>query len=85
MNKNVESQIATIYNRQKEVNIGLRNVNCLSCAHEPEKNGYYGKDGRLYKGLLNKKPDTGSDDKNNEEQNEQSRRLLNMKWDHLGL
>ena len=52
MNDNVQTQIDTIYNRQKEVNIGIRNVNCLSCAIEPKKGHSHGSDGRLYRGLL---------------------------------
>ena len=36
MNDNVQDQINTIYDRQKEVSIGVRNVNCLVCANEPK-------------------------------------------------
>jgi len=40
-----------IYDRQKEVTIGKRNVNCLSCAKEPKSDNNIGKDGRIYRGV----------------------------------
>ena len=56
MNDSVQGQIDAIYDRQKEVNIGLRNVNCLSCAIEPPKSTVHGQDGRLYKGTQAPQP-----------------------------
>lgn len=35
MKHDIQSQIDSIYRRQKEVTIGKRNVNCLSCSEEP--------------------------------------------------
>lgn len=84
MNDNVQGQIDAIYDRQKEVNIGLRNVNCLSCAIEPPKNHNHGNDGRLYKGLQTKRVEEINAEEA-EALNEQSKALLNMRWDHLGL
>ena len=37
-NQEIEEKIALIYDRQKEVNIGKRNINCLSCSLEPTRN-----------------------------------------------
>lgn len=34
-NQEIEEKISLIYDRQKEVNIGKRNINCLSCSVEP--------------------------------------------------
>ena len=34
-NQDIEDRINELYDRQKEVMIGKRNVNCLSCSKEP--------------------------------------------------
>ena len=82
MNDNVQDQINTIYDRQKEVAIGVRNVNCLVCANEPKIDHQHGTDGRLYTGLLAR--DDNQESQRGLEEG-QTKRLLNMRWDHLGL
>jgi hypothetical protein len=39
-----------IYTRQQEVNIGKRNINCLSCSNEPVNTDIIGKHGKVYVG-----------------------------------
>jgi hypothetical protein len=41
-----------IFDRQNEVNIGKRNVNCLSCATQPLNEIFTANDGKVYKGRL---------------------------------
>jgi hypothetical protein len=44
----LQSQIDTIYMRQREVVIGKRNVNCLVCSEEPVNSAVIGKNGKVY-------------------------------------
>ena len=73
--------------------IGKRNVNCLSCAKEPNRHHGSGNDGRIYRGL-NKKDGSpkkvggvGHSVGDGEDANASAaaKKLLNMKWDHIGL
>ena len=48
-NEQIEEKIAVIYDRQKEVTIGKRNINCLSCSEEPARTALQGSDGRVYR------------------------------------
>ena len=50
-NQQIEAKIDLIYDRQREVTIGKRNINCLSCAAEPEKRAVKGRDGQVYRGV----------------------------------
>ena len=50
-NRKIEAKIDVIYDRQREVTIGKRNINCLSCAAEPEKTALQGRDGQVYRGV----------------------------------
>ena len=69
-----------IFDRQQEVNIGKRNVNCLSCSEQPNNAQFHGNDGKQYKGKL--VDASGRKINQNEESNPE---LLQMRWDHLGL
>ncbi|CDW76177.1 UNKNOWN [Stylonychia lemnae] len=40
-----------IHQRQQEVLIGKRNVNCLSCAQDPSEKQMQGKDGKIYRNV----------------------------------
>ena len=51
MNAGTTRRLDEIYDRQKEVIIGKRNTNCLSCAKEPPQKHGYGNDGRIYRGM----------------------------------
>ena len=90
-NQEIEDKINYIYDRQKEVVIGKRNVNCLSCAEEPENRTMQGTDGKIYRGtsppineqdkiMQKRSPRVLSEDKGNK-----NKHLLNMKWDNIGL
>ena len=83
MNQGTQDQIDNIYTRQKEVLIGKRNVNCMSCSNEPNKGHGAGVDGRVYHGLIITKET--SPNRNGSEDQAAARKLLNMKWDHIGL
>ena len=90
-NQKIEAKIDVVYDRQREVTIGKRNINCLSCAVEPERRAVQGRDGQVYRGV--------SPQKTQEEQMMESRtrpggsseskirgsKLLNLKWDAIGL
>ena len=49
-NEDILLKLHQVFDRQKEVVIGKRNINCLSCKEEPEKDTVPGFDGRVYKG-----------------------------------
>ena len=49
-NKEIEDKIDYIYERQREVAIGKRNINCLSCSEEPDNVTLHGADGKVYRG-----------------------------------
>lgn len=51
LTEGTQNQINSIYDRQKEVIIGKRNVNCLSCAKEPNNKHGSGRDGRIYQNM----------------------------------
>ena len=78
------AQFHAVFDRQKEVSIGKRNINCLSCKQEPEKDHCAGTDGRIYRGKP--RADQNQTDENGANSlTESNKKLLNMKWDHLGL
>ena len=87
-NKEIESKIDYIYDRQREVNIGKRNINCLSCSVEPEDRVVQGNDGKVYRG---KSPLKTQEDqeleraKSKGSSDGKKARLLNLKWDNIGL
>ena len=73
------------------MNIGKRNIGCLSCSVEPERRAATGKDGKVYRG---KSPIKREEDKMMERANsrgssegkrEKRKKLLAMKWDNIGL
>ena len=87
LSEGTQNQINQIYDRQKEVLVGKRNVNCLSCAKEPGQKHGSGSDGRLYHGMQNKNKD-GSPKKggiDDDSDKTAAKKLLNMKWDNIGL
>ena len=49
-NREIEEKIDYIYERQREVAIGKRNINCLSCSEEPDNVTLHGADGKVYRG-----------------------------------
>jgi len=63
--------------------IGKRNVNCLSCAKEPGRGNGTGKDGRIYHNTHKKDGENDGDGLNAKDK--AAKKLLNMKWDHIGL
>lgn len=83
-NQEIEDRINELYDRQKEVMIGKRNVNCLSCSKEPGYGQIQGSDGKIYKGSP---PRTNEKTERKVEENQQDKpkKLLAMKWDHIGL
>ena len=90
-NKELEEKIDYIYERQREVTIGKRNINCLSCSEEPENRAMPGTDGKVYRG---KSPEKRAEDKmmertrsrgSSEGKKSKTKQLLNMKWDNIGL
>ena len=88
VNREIEDKINYVYERQKEVNIGKRNINCLSCSEEPENRAARGTDGKVYRG---KSPVKRDEDKMMERAKSRGssegkkQRLLNLKWDNIGL
>ena len=55
----------------------------MSCSNEPSKGHAAGVDGRVYHGLIITKET--SPNRNGSEDQAAARKLLNMKWDHIGL
>ena len=80
LNDGTKGKLDYIYERQKEVNIGKRNINCLSCSKEPSDQQMRGHDGRLYKG-----PSRQNEEKLQHNTVYKDKKLLNMNWEHLGL
>ena len=88
-NQEIEEKISLIYDRQKEVNIGKRNINCLSCSVEPAQRDLKGKDGNVYKGTNSRSPSTGiaieARTRSGSNEKRQGKGLLNLNWDNIGL
>ena len=90
-NKQMEEKLNVIYDRQKEVAIGKRNINCLSCAAEPERRAVQGNDGQVYLGvspektketvMMESKARSGGSPDNRI----RSHKLLDLRWDNIGL
>lgn len=76
-------QIKELFELSKEVHIGKRNINCLSCSKQPNLRPSTGMNGRIYHGSSL----SAAKDKNTIEDEDATgvKKLLNMKWDHLGL
>lgn len=55
LSETLQVKIQQMEESSKEVLIGKRNVNCLSCAGEPKDTTGVGSDGRLYRGLSNER------------------------------
>lgn len=72
----LKRRFLVIFDRQQEVIIGKRNVNCLSCSEQPHNDFTVADDQKVYKG----RPERA---KTPNEFNNCS--LLQMRWDHLGL
>ena len=84
-NQEIEDRINELYDRQKEVIIGKRNVNCLSCSKEPKYGHVQGSDGKIYKGSPVQTTAEKPEERKDEEKQLQPKKLLAMKWDHIGL
>jgi hypothetical protein len=54
LGSDIHDKIDTIFARQQEVNLGKRNVNCLSCGLEPKNVELEGRDGQVYVGTHSK-------------------------------
>jgi len=82
----IYAMIDVIYGRQKEVVIGKRNINCLSCAGgttEPEFNTVAGADGKIYRGTPARNRPASIPSNNGESTNDRNTTLLSMKWEHI--
>ena len=90
-NQQIEAKIDLIYDRQKEVTIGKRNTNCLSCAVEPARRAVQGRDGQVYRGLSPGKTraeqvmESGARASGSSDSRARASKLLNLKWDSIGL
>lgn len=51
----LKRRFLVIFERQQEVNIGKRNINCLSCGEMPINDQFVGSDKRMYRGRLSPK------------------------------
>lgn len=80
MREELENRLEEIYDRQKEVVIGKRNVNCLSCSVEPENLLSQGQDGKVYKNSPSKERKANLLREQNLNSNRSKRQLLNMNW-----
>ena len=90
-NAQIEEKINVIYDRQKEVTIGKRNINCLSCSVEPRRREVKGNDGQVYRGVSPDKTraeimmESRAKSGGSGNSRKHSSKLLNLKWDKIGL
>ena len=81
----INDRIDRIYQRQQEVVIGKRNVNCLSCYGgliEPDQNATIGTDGKVYRGRV-MSPSKSRSPSVDKSEKKYSSTLLNLKWEYL--